>query len=111
MQEDWTTIGESKGEKHHLILSRKKARRGKAATQRKPVFAKASAFAPASVFAKLRRDKSARQDAEANAFNAEARRTQSFAELFSLTTDGHGWTRIGKRETQCLTRIARMIAN
>ena len=40
-----------------------------------------------------------------NTFDSET------AELFSLTTDGHGWTRIGKREAQCLTRIARMIAN
>jgi hypothetical protein len=27
MQEDWTTIGESKAGKNHLILSRKKAQR------------------------------------------------------------------------------------
>jgi len=33
MQEDWTTIGESKAEKYHLILSRKKAQRGEAATK------------------------------------------------------------------------------
>jgi hypothetical protein len=33
MQEDWTTIGESKAEKYHLILNRKKAQRGEAATK------------------------------------------------------------------------------
>jgi hypothetical protein len=26
MQEDWTTIGESKAEKYHLILSRKRGK-------------------------------------------------------------------------------------
>jgi len=75
MQQDWTTIGESKGGKHHLILSRNPTE---------------TRLRPASVFAKLRRDKSARQDAAANAFNAETPRTQRAAEFFF----NHGWTRM-----------------
>jgi hypothetical protein len=36
MQEDWTTIGESKAEKYHLILSRKKGQRAQGCEMTKP---------------------------------------------------------------------------